>query len=87
MTPDRASAGPVTRTPLTSEGGDMRQKARRNTAPLRKIVSTRMDWTTRRLIEVYECGHERPQPTDIYGPTNAYRRRCRRCKIALTEAE
>lgn len=29
--------------------------------------------------EVLECGHEQRQKTDIYGPTNAYRRRCRQC--------
>ena len=32
------------------------------------------------IKEVYECGHAYPQKSDIYGPTNAYRRRCRGCR-------
>lgn len=32
------------------------------------------------IQEVYECGHAFPQKSDIYGPTNAYRRRCRACR-------
>ena len=47
-------------------------------APLRTIVDERND-EHGRIIEVLECGHEQPQKQDIYGPTNASRRRCRRC--------
>jgi hypothetical protein len=47
-------------------------------APLRTIVNERND-EHGRIIEILECGHEQPQKQDIYGPTNALRRRCRRC--------
>jgi len=47
-------------------------------APLRTIVDERNDGHGR-IIEVLECGHEQPRKNDIYGPTNALRRRCRRC--------
>lgn len=30
--------------------------------------------------DVYECGHVRPPKQDIYGPTNAVRRRCGMCR-------
>lgn len=29
--------------------------------------------------ELYECGHHRPPKQDIYGNTNAFRRRCNDC--------
>jgi hypothetical protein len=51
---------------------------RKNTNPLRKIVSTEFDQHDRR-IEVLECGHKQPQRQDMIGPTNAYRRRCAPC--------
>jgi hypothetical protein len=47
--------------------------------PLRAIVSTKPALLWPNLIEVLECGHEQRQKTDIIGPTNAYRRRCKRC--------
>jgi hypothetical protein len=31
------------------------------------------------LYDVLECGHIQPVVKDIYGETNAYRRRCRKC--------
>lgn len=31
-------------------------------------------------FEVYECGHKAVQKSDIIGPTNAARRRCRQCR-------
>lgn len=53
--------------------------------PLRKItrryvvnVKTRRDRMLRRFEEL-ECGHIIREKTDMYGPTNAYRRRCRYC--------
>lgn len=50
-------------------------------APLRRIVDVKGHPSIPGvLIEVYECGHERRQKTDMFGPTNAYRRRCRACK-------
>lgn len=30
-------------------------------------------------IEVLECGHEQLRKQDMYGYTNAYRRRCKKC--------
>lgn len=30
--------------------------------------------------EVYECGHAAVRKSDIYGQTNASRRRCRQCR-------
>jgi len=47
-------------------------------APLRTIVDEHND-EHGRIIETLECGHEQPRKNDIYGPTNALRRRCRRC--------
>lgn len=32
--------------------------------------------------EVLECGHRLLQKSDIYGPNNAYRRRCHKCRDA-----
>lgn len=32
------------------------------------------------LFEVYECGHKAVRKSDIYGPTNANRRRCHQCR-------
>ena len=51
------------------------------TRPLRRVSYTKPNPAGRSLphIEVLECGHEQPQKTDIYGPTNAYARRCRSC--------
>lgn len=31
-------------------------------------------------FEVYECGHKAVRKSDIYGPTNAARRRCHQCR-------
>lgn len=31
------------------------------------------------VVEVLECGHEVRKKSDLFGPTNAYRRRCKRC--------
>lgn len=60
-------------------GGPRRSRGNRAEAgPLRKIVSERMS-EHGVLLEVYECGHAAPQKRDIIGPTNASRRRCRRC--------
>lgn len=32
------------------------------------------------MEELYECGHRAVRKSDIYGFTNAYKRRCRRCR-------
>ena len=53
--------------------------------PLRKIMETRLDDKTRRVVEILECGHEQKQKMDAFGPTNAYRRRCRQCAAAQPE--
>lgn len=58
---------------------------RRGMKPLRKIVATLRDEKTGRIIERLECGHEQKQKTDIYGPTNAYPRRCAKCAAAQPE--
>lgn len=52
--------------------------ANRSKAPLRRIVDTLVTDDGLRF-EVLECGHRQPQRQDMIGPTNAYRRRCRRC--------
>ena len=56
------------------------------TAPLRRIVREftetieNGDGCRAQLPrEKLECGHVVAVRQDIYGPTNAYRRRCRRC--------
>lgn len=41
--------------------------------PLRRIVGYH------RGLEMLECGHEQLEVSDIIGPTNATRRRCRKC--------
>jgi hypothetical protein len=46
--------------------------------PLRRIVDRHMNQYGA-TVEVLECGHEQREKQDIYGPTNAYRRRCRQC--------
>lgn len=54
--------------------------------PLRKVIDT-VAATTRsgftRMFDVLECGHVNRVPTDIYGETNAYRRRCSKCRREL----
>lgn len=62
------------------------------TAPLRKIVGYKKIAPASSVwVEVLECGHVQVPKTDIYGETNAIRRRCRRCELGrprqLTEAE
>lgn len=46
--------------------------------PLRKVISTYNDGI--RMVELLECGHVIAQKQDMYGHTNAYRRRCWKCK-------
>jgi hypothetical protein len=60
-----------------------------NKPPLRKVVSIdivpssqyfqkeTMPGETR--VEKLECGHWQMPKRDIYGETNAYRRRCKKC--------
>lgn len=55
---------------------------RKPLAPLRKIVGEFTDEKTGARREKLECGHVVNQKQDIYGPTNAYRRRCRHCRAA-----
>lgn len=55
--------------------------------PLRKIVGWvdvplgvfygKQQTVKRQLLE---CGHTKPEGRDIFGPTNADKRRCRKCK-------
>lgn len=52
---------------------------------LRKIVKRFVetekigDWTYDRVKELLECGHSQSPKSDIYGETNAARRRCLKC--------
>jgi hypothetical protein len=47
--------------------------------PLRKIVSEGVnEWGGQ--TETLECGHIILRKHDLMGPTNAVRRRCRKCK-------
>jgi hypothetical protein len=57
--------------------------------PLRKIVREFMgEWNGFSSVQLdeLECGHIQRRVTDIYGPTNAYRRRCRQCHMEEQEA-
>jgi hypothetical protein len=55
-------------------------------APLRRVVGTYRHvfpeggWVLR---EVLECGHEQSIREDAYGWTDAERRRCRHCRLAV----
>lgn len=53
-------------------------KTHKNKYPLKKIISEEVS-SFGTIVETLECGHKQNKLTDIYGPTNAYRRRCRRC--------
>ncbi len=52
--------------------------ARAPLAPLRRIID---EFVNEHGVECerLECGHVVHRKQDIYGPTNAYRRRCRHC--------
>lgn len=56
------------------------RRARRAAAlgPLRKVVSEGVNEYGVQT-ETLECGHTIHRKQDIYGPTNAYSRRCRHC--------
>ncbi len=47
-------------------------------APLRKIVGYETN-TLGLSYEILECGHRKRPRQDIYGETNAIRRRCKKC--------
>jgi hypothetical protein len=47
--------------------------------PLRRVVSEGAN-EHGVATETLECGHTIRRKSDIYGPTNAYRRRCRHCR-------
>ncbi len=49
--------------------------------PLRRIVSEGLSEHGVQT-ETLECGHVVHRREDIYGPTNAYARRCRKCAPA-----
>jgi hypothetical protein len=52
---------------------------RRNRHPLRLVVDSFADPATSALKERLECGHVQGVRQDIFGDTNAVRRRCRQC--------
>lgn len=53
--------------------------------PLRRVVA---EGATEHGVptETLECGHTIRRKSDLYGPTNAYRRRCRHCRDVGAEA-
>jgi hypothetical protein len=54
-----------------------------NSYPLRKIVGYDGDEKYPALIyELLECGHKMLPRGDMFGETNAYRRRCRKCAFS-----
>lgn len=52
--------------------------------PLRRVVSEGAN-EHGVATETLECGHTVRRKNDIYGPTNAYRRRCRFCRDTAEE--
>ncbi len=69
----------------------MRRPAARRKAgwPLRRVlgvVEETMPSGVGLLRERLECGHVVPIREDIFGRTNAYRRRCRRCAAVKASA-
>lgn len=52
----------------------MKERTERQKSPLRKIVGHED------FKEILECGHRQYPVTDIYGETNAVRRRCWQCR-------
>ena len=67
---------------LARGGGPRPRSNGARTGPLRKIVSTEVrgdiPW------ETLECGHEIAAKRDLMGFTNAFRRRCWKCKQEAT---
>lgn len=62
----------------------MMKKGQKETRPLRKIIGharLALTGTFTAIYEVYECGHIRLPKMDIYGETNASRRRCYKCSL------
>lgn len=60
----------------------MGMRDKKKLAPLRKVLGLVTVWLSdvdSVEHELYECGHHAPRKQDIYGPTNAYRRRCHSC--------
>ena len=53
-------------------------RTNRNQYPLRRVVGYGLNEHGGET-ETLECGHVVPRLSDIYGPTNAFRRRCRQC--------
>jgi hypothetical protein len=64
---------------LLARGGGPRQRSNGSkSGPLRKILATEFKGET--PFELLECGHTQMAKRDIAGFTNAYRRRCWKCK-------
>jgi hypothetical protein len=52
--------------------------------PLRKVIARiQHPEIPSSMVELYECGHYRFPKQDIYGETNANRRRCHKCSLGL----
>jgi hypothetical protein len=59
------------------------QSRETNSYPLRKIVGYAGDKKYPALTyELLECGHKMLPRRDMFGETNAYRRRCRKCAVS-----
>ena len=56
-----------------------RPAAAQKLGPLRRVVAEGAN-EHGVATETLECGHTIRRKSDIYGPTNAYRRRCRHCR-------
>lgn len=71
---------------MSSQGIPLRPKKPRLTlvqkhGPLRRVIAEGAN-EHGVATETLECGHTIRRKSDIYGPTNAYRRRCRYCRDA-----
>lgn len=59
-------------------------RARKTDYPLRKVLR-RYESKAGPDMELLECGHRMPRPSDMRGPTTASRRRCRLCPATRGE--
>ena len=51
--------------------------------PLRAVVSSAYKPATGQIMETLECGHVVAKKSDMFGETNAVRRRCRHCTASF----
>jgi hypothetical protein len=65
-------------------GGPRPRSNGANSGPLRKIIAEGVNGHGGQT-ETLECGHTIRRKHDLMGPTNALRRRCRKCKQAVVK--